>query len=266
MKGCSIANTGEGKTLCVVARVFDKLRADPELQVYANFHIYLPRCHFTPYMFLPFNKLKKCMVIYDDVSNTEVLQRYTKVCANYSRKSQMELIFTGQYYTMIPKSIRSIMDFRLYPRIKGNTLYVYERRRGKPPLRYKYYNVFETIGQFYDTDEIVPIPTESDVINELIKICKTKKDIERNLMLYTGNKKERQRLYNIIIEKMGLNDENKANKNEKQQQLKYILYCLNKQYKRDMRTLARYFKTNLTKVFNLIKDVEYELDELDANF
>lgn len=256
-KGCSIANTGDGKTIAVVARAYTRLKNEPDLNVYANFHIKLPRCHYSPHMFLDFEKLGKSMIIYDDVSNAKVLERYAGVCANLSRKTFMDLVFTGQGKTMIPKVIRDIMDYRLYPNIRGNTLYITERRRGKQPLKYKYTNCFKTIGRLYNTNEIVPITLESDIIKEIIKLSKTKRQVEIYLMIYSGNYAKRERLLKIIMKKMKIDNEDE----EKNKLTFSELSILNKVHKKSYGDLSQKTGIPHSTLYTNIKKTEFNINK-----
>ncbi len=208
-KGVVIANTGAGKTLAVVLYIYFLLSNNPRLKVYANFHINLPRCYYTPYMLFNFETLEDAVLVFDDVSNAAFLKRYASACANVSRKSNLILIFIGQREKMITPEIRDITDFRIYPKIKKKKdLYVtmiWEDKHKK--VVYK--NIFDWLDcrkfngkQIYDTKEKVIQILEDDAIKEIIKISKTQRDIKRNIFLISGDKRERKSLFIEIMKKI----------------------------------------------------------------
>ncbi len=222
MKWACVGNTGDGKTLAIVLKIEELLKKDPTKHVYANFHINLPNCHFTPIMFLPFDKLHNCIIAYDDVSSQEVLERFIGTLANKSRKKDIELIFTCQYYTMIPRNIRRIIDFRLFPQLnkKTDTLTLKTLQKGKGLLPIEtYHNVIAYIKKtkIYDTNEVVDDPTESEVLREIARISEIPRDIEKNLMIFTGNKADRKSLYKEIYELKGFNKEEKERLRKKKE-------------------------------------------------
>lgn len=264
-KGCSIANTGEGKTIAVVARAFESVRSNPFLHVFSNFHINLPRCHFVPFMFFDFDSLPiPSMLIYDDVSNAEMLERYAKVCANRSRKAHMDLCFTGQDKIMIPPVIRRIMDYRLHPHLnhRDNTLVVIEKRKGLKSEKYQYNDVFETIGKLYDTREVVKVCLESDAVREIAKISKTERDVEENLFLYSGDKRERRRLKKEILDIMEIEpvipEQNTLDNNN----LLLKLYILNREYNISQNKLANYIDCHRSTLNLKLKEIEHDIEDL----
>ena len=247
MKWACVGNTGKAKTLSIVLKVEELLKKDPTRHVYANCHINLPNCHFTPIMFLPFDKLKNCIIVYDDVSSQEVLERFIGVCANRSRKKQMELMFTCQYYTMIPRKVRKIIDYRLFPQFDKKkdilTLTTIQKEVGTltPEI---YHDVIKYIKKtkLYDTNEVVDDPTESEVISEIARISETPRDIEKNLMIYTGNKAERKTLYKEIYELKGFDrKEKEALKKKKEKEAK----IRKQKYTNQKKELVNYLANNI---------------------
>lgn len=267
-KGYTIGNTGAGKTLWVVLYALEWSKNHPNGQIYANFHLNLPNANFTPIMFLPFENLKDCLILFDDVSSLETVARFSKVTANRSRKKQMELIFTAQYYTMISKQIRAMRDYRVKTKFDKykDTLTAWIDYRGKGVRKIIYYDVIKTVKylNLYDTNEVVDDPTESEVIAEIIRLSKTKRDVEKNLLIYSGNKQERRSLLKEILKKMDLQGDPGEEEDTKQKQ-KYHFYILNKNYKVSMRKIALKYQTNLTDVHNQIKDVQFEIDKLNVD-
>jgi len=270
LKWACVANTGEGKTLAIVLKIRELLKKNPYRQVYANFHINLPNCHFTPVMFLPFDDLKDCIIAYDDVSSQEVLERFIGVCANRSRKKRMELMFTCQYYSMIPRKVRRIIDYRIFPELdkKNDTLRVQilQKKVGllKPEI---YHDVIKYVKktEIYDTEEVVDDPTESEVIAEIVKISNTPRDIEKNLMIYTGNKAERKALYKEIYELKGFDKEEKEalrKKKEKEAKIRQEKYI--NQKKELVNYLVDTIRLNESKTYIYGKLYE-RLDTLESS-
>jgi len=211
-KGYVIANTGKGKTLYASLYALEWSRNHPNGKIYANYHLNLPNAYFTPLMFLPFDDLHDCLIIYDDVSNLDEIKRFSKVCANWSRKTSMELFFTAQFYTMIPKQLRDIADYKVktvYYKSK-DLLVVYINYREVGVRKVVFHDAVKTVKalNLYDTKEVVRMATESEVINKIIELSKTKRDIEMYLMVFTGNKAERKSLLKEIMKKKGLSNEN----------------------------------------------------------
>lgn len=226
MKWACVGNTGDGKTLAIVLKILELFKKDPTRQGYGNFHINIPNWHYTPTMFLPFDKLKHCIIAYDDVSTQEILERFIGVCANRSRKEDMHLFFTCQYYTMIPRKVRKIIDFRLFPSLdKKNdrlTLRILQQKKGMiEPEIYNQVIKFVKETKIYDTNEIVDDPTESEIIAEITRISETPRDIEKNLMIYTGNEAKRKQLYKEIVEVKGFDKaEKEALRKKKEKEAK----------------------------------------------
>lgn len=191
--GC-IGNRGMGKTMAVTFLALIELMLDPALHIYANFKIKHPRAHYVPFLFLPFEKMKNCILIIDDASKIENIERYTKVISNISRKLFMDIIFTGQAQKHIPKAIRGQLNYKIYPFLNEKKTFlsikiVYEGGE------IKYHNISYPIGKvkalkFYNTREVPPFVMRTDAVREIAKISNTPYEIERNLMLYTGDKKE----------------------------------------------------------------------------
>lgn len=217
MKWACVGNTGKGKTLAIVLKIIEMLEKDPEREAYCNFHINHPRAHYTPIMFLPFSQLQKCIICFDDIDDESELKRFIKVCAKRSRKESMDLMFTCQYYTMIPRKLRKMIDFRIFPNLDKNTdvlnVKIVPKEKTKIETK-RYTQIIKKIkkSKVYDTNEVVDDPTESDVINEIAKISYNERDVEKNLMLYTGNRALRKQLFKEILEICDFNKEEREEK------------------------------------------------------
>lgn len=268
-KGWCIENTGGGKTLWATIYAAEEWSPKhPKGQIYANYHINLPNAHFSANMFLPFNELQECLIIFDDVSSLGTIKRYTKVTANRSRKKQMELIFLGQYDKMIDPQLRAMMDYkvRTFFNKSKDQLKVVIIPKGQKPQTIYYHDVIKYIKEtnLYDTNEVVDDPTESDIINEIIKLSKNKRDVEKNLMIYTGNKAERKTLLKRILNQMGIEDDEEEQENNNI--LKYQIALLVKYFNANQTKIGRefgYSQPKISKISNeIIEKLEVEYSDI----
>ncbi|HEC92912.1 MAG TPA: hypothetical protein ENI51_07990 [Candidatus Atribacteria bacterium] len=266
-KGMCIGNTGQGKTLWASLYALIWQKKHPNGHIYANYHLNLPNAHFTPLMFLPFSKLKECLIIFDDVAALDVVMRFSKVTANISRKNNIELIFTAQYKKMIPKQLRAMMDYKVKPRLykSKDLLIAYINKRGKGITKFVFPNAISTVKKLklYDTYEIVDIPTHSEVINEIIKISKSKREIEKNLMIYSGNKAERKELLKKILKKLGI-PEDDPEEEDYNNNFWYKIYISNKIKGKTQVWLGKKFGYKQSEISRQIKKIDYEIDEFLA--
>jgi len=263
-KGFTIGNTGAGKTLWVSLYAFEWAKRHPNGQIYANYHLNIPNANFTPIMFLPFDKLQECLIIFDDVSSLETVMRFSKVTANRSRKKQMELIFTAQYYTMIPRQLRQMSDYRVRTYLDKNKdklkVWINYRERGVKRLVYCDVIQFVKKTNLYNTNEVVDNPTESEVIEEIIRLSKTKRDVEKNLLIYSGNKQERRSLLKEILKKMNLQDENE----EEDDDIKYMKNAILR-YRYDYEWKALSQKSRIAKT-TLVDGVDRVCDNIKEEY
>lgn len=269
-KGYTIGNTGAGKTLWASLYALEWAKNHPKGKIFANYHLNLPNANFTPIMFLPFDKLKDCLIIFDDVSSLETIMRFSKVTANRSRKKQMELIFTAQYYTMVPRQLRKMADFRVRTKFDKykDTLTAFVNMREKGIRTIIYHGAIKTVKKLnlYDTNEVVDDPTESEVIAEIIRLSKSKRDVEKNLLIYSGNKAERKSLLKEILKKMNIDSDLPEDQEDQKQKQQYLFFILNKNFDVSYRKLAKEYETNLTHIYNQINKVQLEMDETLEGF
>lgn len=217
MKWAFVGNTGDGKTLACVIVITELRQKAPNREIYGNLHLEFKNSNYTPVMFLPFSQLKSCIVVYDDIDEDEsYLKGFVSVSAKRSRKEFMDLFFTCQYYTQLPRKLRKMIDYRVVPTINKGiiNLKIYKKKEGlisdKDYIAKDYYHL-------YDTYEVVDDPTESDILTEIAKQSKTPRDIEKNLMIYTGNRNERKTLYNEIYEMTEFGKKESEKKRKKQE-------------------------------------------------
>jgi len=267
-KGYCVGNTGDGKTLWASLYALIWAKKHPNGKIFANYHLNLPNAVYTRIMFLPFSELRECLIIYDDVATQEQIMRFSKVTANISRKNSIELIFTAQYKKMIPKQLRAMMDYKVKPRLykSKDLLVAHIYKRGKGITKFAFPNAIKIVKELnlYDTNEIVDTPTHSEVIEEIIKISKSKRDIEKNLIYYTGNKKERQDLFKKIMKKTGIQDDDDQpdNENDQNNNIWYKFYILHKLKGIKQIDLESTFGYSQSKISKQIKKIDYEIKKL----
>jgi len=200
MKWAFVGNTGAGKTLACVIIIEELKKKAKDREIFGNLHLAFSHSHYTPVMFLPFSKLKSCIIVYDDIDEGEsYLKGFISVSAKRSRKEFMDLFFTCQYYTQLPRKLRKMIDFRVIPSIKDGiiNIKIFKKKVGlisnKNYIAANYYHL-------YNTYEVVDDPTESDIIQEIAKNSHNSRDIEKNLMIYSGNRAERKALFKDVYE------------------------------------------------------------------
>ncbi|MFO8019556.1 MAG: sigma factor-like helix-turn-helix DNA-binding protein [Promethearchaeia archaeon] len=214
--GSCIANRGTGKTLAFVIIIWTELMRDPTLEVYSNVHLNMPRCHYSPSLFLPFDELKNVIVFVDDCSKLENISRYAKIVSNAIRKIHGDIIFTGQDPKHVPKEIRGQYNYKVQPYL--------DEARDEITIRIDYdtgerkifqiRNIIEKIKalNLYDTKEIVPWVTPRMIKRRIAEISKTPHEIEENIFLYTGDKHEHAEWYKDILQHPAYEGERQENK------------------------------------------------------
>lgn len=202
--GSCIANRGTGKTLAFVIIIFTELMRDPTLEVYSNVHLNMPRCHYSPSLFLPFDELKNVIVFVDDCSKLENISRYAKIVSNAIRKIHGDIIFTGQDPKHVPKEIRGQYNYKVQPYLdEGRDVITIRINYDTGDAKvFQIENIIEKIKalNLYDTKEIVPWVTPRMIKRRIAEISKTPHEIEENIFLYTGDKHEHAKWYKEILE------------------------------------------------------------------
>ena len=193
----------------------------PNNQIYANFHIYsgnypiskkpLKNFNFIPYLFLPISQLSNCMIIADDYSNiSDNIDTLIKIIANMSRKTDVEVLLSGQDYTMINPKLRRMSEYIIYPRlsidISVHRLDFYkENEKLLRIFQHRKYKVgiIKRVGKYYNTNEIVPFGTERKLLLEIKKYSKNIDDLEINLECFTRNARKRKKFFNDLSSELG---------------------------------------------------------------
>ena len=217
-----IAPMGKGKTL--FASLYAKMYAEkfPTRNIYANYHLNLQNAVFTPCMFLPFRKLKECLIIFDDLYSSKNLARLIGIIVNLSRKQDIEIILTCQYYAMIPKMIRTLSTQILveFDNTRDQLNVAVEKIIDEDSKSYNFYairKISERAKDLYDTNEVVEFSTPTKVCEEIMKFSETIEDLELNVSLYTNNQSKIRSLTKELAEKMGF--EYKINPPKKRKQI-----------------------------------------------
>lgn len=213
MKAYINANTGKGKTcLCVyLARVYNQL--NPLNTIYANFKLNIPNSVYSRFLFLPFSTIEKgnCMLIFDDFYALKNVEQYTSILAVLSRKVNVEILITIQYYTMVKKELRNLCHYEIIPHL---TDIENKRLTDTSKLILEMYhpiteellsvrqinNILELIKGFYDTNEIVKFPSERNITAEIAKFSNDLSDIEFNTSLYTKNQSTKKRIIKNVCQ------------------------------------------------------------------
>jgi len=195
-----IGAMGAGKTLFATLYAIEYAKQYPQNAIYANYTLKnLPNFRYTPYLFIPFSRLENALIIADDFYALKNVDTLVGVVVNLSRKRFIDLILTCQYYAMIPPTIRRLSDAFVQAQY-NKKLDVLTVQLEKYPQSLQFYveNATKIAKDYYDTREIVPFPTDSQVLEEIQKNSKDKEDLERNVMMFTKNKAERKRLLKLL--------------------------------------------------------------------
>jgi len=213
---CVFNDMGGGKTLYAVYKAVEFLLRHPDAHIFTNIHLktefFKNRFTYTPFGFIPDSKIQKCFILFDDFySLKSKLRGFTEIIVNKSRKRLVKAILTTQYYTYIPKSLRFLSKFIVFPRINENG----------SELRLDYYketaeynkNIFlktlyldyplDKFGHLYDTFEVVETPLEEDLIAEIPKFSYCYKDLKLNVMNLGYNDKKTSKILKDLIELTG---------------------------------------------------------------
>lgn len=184
--------------------------------------------NYTPLGLLPLWKFEKfndlglripICVVYDDSENSRMfIERAIKYSTSWKRKFHMEINFIGHYDKDVNKKVRSICNNRYILNIFKNNIegILYRKYKeiddlGKEityeiPIEFVLKEVVNDLKELYDTYEIVNPITPIEFEREILKNCKgmNRKELERVLTLYIGNKKELIDKIEYYSEKLGI--------------------------------------------------------------
>lgn len=198
-----ISPMGGGKTLFSTLYAKEYKRKNPNNKIYANYNILeLKDFHYTPYGFLPFSELHDCLIIIDDIyALINQINGLLQIIVNYSRKQDIDIILTAQYYTFIPKSIRTLSRLVIVRYDKDSDILEIQIENPEKTIngitKYDIYfvrNAVEEAKKHYNTKEIVKFASENAIIEEIKKNSKTREDLLANIEIYTQSEQKRKKL------------------------------------------------------------------------
>jgi len=210
--------TGKGKTTTSIffARYYRELY--PNNIIYANFKINVSNFIYSQFLLLPFSDIEKgnCLIIFDDTYvSKKLLSKYISVLAVLSRKVDVSVIFTIQYYAMLVRENRALCHAKLIPTIT-NLININGKKQmsNKSNLIINVYNpiteafkkslkikeILSIVKGYFDTNEKVKFPTETLLIQEIAKFSNDLSDVEFNLSLISNNQNQIKRMTKKILE------------------------------------------------------------------
>lgn len=188
-----IDKMGSGKTLFATFYAFLFRMINPVAPIYANYKIDISNFIYSPYFTLPYSTIEKSLaslLIADDIKVLKNLDNFMILISCMSRKRNIDVILTGQYYTMVKKDIRTLADYRVKVNyIKETDVLEYILiDLDDNNYYYEIKDIVKTIGKKFDTNEVVSIANERKIIQEIEKFSYNIDDLESNLDLYIKNK------------------------------------------------------------------------------
>jgi len=201
-----IACMGGGKTLFSTNYAIDYESKNPNSSIIANYSLIgFKNFTFTQFGFLPFSKLEKSLIIIDDISAVKnQISGLLQVIANSSRKLDLDIILTAQYYTMIPRSVRELSKLVIVQYDKKSDILFLKVQKSvghSEAMEFtKHYvrNAVENAKDRYNTNEIVSFATDKDIVNEIIKISEDKEDIAKNIEFFTQSETKRKKYRKLV--------------------------------------------------------------------
>lgn len=200
----------------MLTSIMAKLFAEkyPTKKIFANYTLNLPNFSLTPYGFIPMSLFNDCLIILDDIASImTTLKGFSKLIVNASRKANVTIYMTGQYYTQLERYIRNL-SITLLPRFDKNknrlTIFeslfpLAERIELNNPMNYKRYVFNNPIGMIdglYDTKEIVRLVDSQSMLEEIIKMSPTTQDLRENVALWKDSDSAQQSVFKKL-KKMG---------------------------------------------------------------
>lgn len=186
-----IGNRGTGKTLFSANYAFEYRNKFPDNIIYSNFKLNLSNAIYSPFMFLNYSEIDNALIIIDDIRGIKNFENFIFIITNWSRKSKLHILLTGQYYTHFKKESRTLAEYEVH------TLYKKERDILFVAFVDNNHNVhYQQIPdavkrgkKIYNTYEKVPIPTQTRLIELVKETSKNMDDLEINLSLYFAKRK-----------------------------------------------------------------------------
>lgn len=191
---------GGGKTLFATLYAKEYSRMYPKQLIYSNFKLKLPNSTYSPFLLLPFSQLKKCLIIADDYYALQNVGGFVQVVVNLSRKLDIDIIITCQYYTMVTKMLRTLANELVevtYDISQDILLAAFDKSR-----IYYVENAVKLGKKLYDTKEVVKFPTDTVIEKELLKVSATEEDLELNCQMMIKDSRKRKALFQKLKEKL----------------------------------------------------------------
>ncbi len=209
-----IGNTGTGKTLSgtCLAYIFvdDCKRKKLKFEVFGNLHLTeIENFTYTPFGVFPYSKFEKniknniyTLLFLDDLKSLDNLKQFEKIVASASRKANIDIVITVQYYTMASKELREMCEYEIKPTFMKD-----EKRvvMNCTDLDGNYFNfsvnkVDECLYDKYDTKQIVLMSNDRKLLQEIVKFSENYDDLETNLSLFFSTTKYNKYLKQIVKE------------------------------------------------------------------
>ncbi len=188
---------GAGKTLLASLAAL-KYSKDTNNPIFSNYKLNLPNATYTPYGFMPFGKFKNCLIVFDDIATVmNTLSGFASLVVNASRKNNVNVIFTGQYYTQLPKYLRSL-SLLVQPRYNKKNdelLYIVSKQpipdaqQIDDPSLYHIHGIRNAVAtakahKLYDTYQIVEPTNIIRIREEILKFSTDYEDMKANVCLW----------------------------------------------------------------------------------
>ena len=190
---------GKGKTLLTTHLAKRYSIINPDSKIYSNYKLKLKSAIYSPFLIFPYTKLENCMLICDDFANLKNLDAFISIISSLSRKKDIEIILTAQYYSMIPLLIRSLsqlIEVNYYNRIDVLKIII-TNCDGISKTKY-IKEAVKKVKSLYDTKEVVKIPTDNAIIEELKSFNLSKEDLDMNLYFLFKNKNKIDKYSKIL--------------------------------------------------------------------
>ena len=206
---------GSGKTLLATLLALDYLESFPNNKIYANYHLnpeIFKNFTYNSLMLFDYESLENCLLILDDIYAIKN-KAFIGVIVNLSRKNNIHVIITAQYYTMVDKLIRS-MSIVMYPEINREKDYMFvsflNPNQLTGQIRQKFY--VKNLSRFftkelYDTNEKVEFQLKSDIYREILKVSTNMRMLEINCQLAFSNKSDRKEAFKVLRERFSMENE-----------------------------------------------------------
>lgn len=199
---------GGGKTTFTTFHALLYHQLYPNSHIYANYIINLPKSifHYTPVMILPLNEIinsERTLIIIDDIKSLPILDFFITIIASISRKKNLDIMITGQYYTMFSRELRFLSTYEVNVEIKDN-LILQVKMIDQNDINYDFdiECIDKYVFPYFNTNQVVEIVDYDLIYQELLKFCKTKKDIVQNVAYLIKAKKEKKSMITAICKEL----------------------------------------------------------------